>query len=408
MDTEQAFQEIEQQIESEFAKLIQVILKRKDNLIDELYRYKKALMKKRSKIEDQRAQLHSSQPRGDTELDNEIGEIVNNFSHELEKKLTLLSEKEAQLDCCVQFNLEVKLLEHQLSNIGAIAFAAVNTEPEVITPLNSNPLYMTEDKKEKKLYLITAHNEGIILDKNMEVLSVTLLPKPPQDIKTRNWGGIASNKHSIYVSLLNENQIAVYDKKWKFCHYFGEFGAGQNHLSSPQGMCFSDGKLYVCEVQNSRVQIFKHEKHAGYLGQAYSKLGRVFHPTDICANQNNEVFVLHKGNPCINMYDHKGDLIREFGSFLSGMDAEYLGGLSVTNEDQMVITSWSKNRVYIYNQEGNVCVILGGNTKKESSEPGMFNPPIGACLTPQGQVAICDHNNSRIQSFDPEKVLSIF
>ena len=140
MDTEQIFQSIEEQIEIEFAQLIKVILTRKQILINELDAHKKALLKRKSKIEDQRAQLKSSRPRDDTELDNEIGEIVNNFSHVVEKKLALLVEREAQLDCCVQFNLEVKLLEQQLSNIGVIAFAAVQTQPEVVTPLDKSPL----------------------------------------------------------------------------------------------------------------------------------------------------------------------------------------------------------------------------------------------------------------------------
>ena len=408
MDTEQIFQSIEEQIEVEFAMLINVILMRKQILINELDIHKKAFLKRKSKIEDQRAQLKSTSPRDDTELDNEIGEIVNSFSREIQKKMLLLAEREAQLDCSIQFNLEVKLLEHQLSNIGVIAFAAVQTKPEVVTDLNTSPLYMTEDKKEKKLYLVTGHNEGLILDKNMQVLSVTSLPKPPHDIKTRNWGGIASDKHFIYLSLLNENQIAVYDKKWKFSHYFGAFGAGPNCLSSPQGMCSSDGRLYVCEVHNSRVQIFKHEKQVGFLGQAYCKLGRVFNPTDICANNSNDVFVLHKGNPCINMYDVKGELIRVFGSFLTSMGAEFLGGLMLTNENQIVITSLSKNRFYIYSQEGNTCVILGGKNDKLSGEPGMFDLPVGLCLTPGGLIAICDQNNSRIQAFDPDVVSSIF
>ena len=408
MDTEQAFQSIEEQIDIEFSKLINVILMRKQILINELNKHKKTLLKRKSKIEDQRAQLKSSSPRDDTELDNEIGEIVNNFSRDITKKLAMLDEREAQLDCCIQFNMEVKLLEHQLSNIGVIAFAAVQTEPEVVTPLDTSPLYMTEDKKEKKLYLVTGHNEGLILDKNMQVLSVTALPKPPHEIKTRNLGGIALDKHFIYLSLLNENQIAVYDKKWKLSHYFGAFGAGPNCLSSPQGMCSSDKKLYVCEVQNSRVQIFKNEKHFGFLGQDYCKLGRVFNPTDICANNSNDVFVLHKGNPCINMYDVRGEFIRAFGTFLTSMGAEFLGGIMLTDENQIVITSLSKNRFYIYSQEGNTCVILGGKNEKLSSEPGMFDLPVGLCLTPEGLVAICDQNNSRIQAFDPEKISSIF
>ena len=408
MDFEGRFQDIEEQIETEFTKLIQVILIRKENLLNELDKYKKEFSKKKSKIEDKRAQLKSSRPRDDTELDNEIGEIVNKFNIELEGKLAMLAEQETQLGCNIEFNLEVKLLEHQLSNVGVISFQATHSEPEIVTPLESNPLYMTEYKKEKKLYLITGHNEGIIIDNSMQVISVTPLPKPPPNIKARNWGGIACDKERIYLSLLNENQIAVYDKKWKYSYSFGEYGGGAGQLSSPQGICCSDKKLYVCEVQNSRVQIFKHEKHLGYLGQAYSKLGRVFHPIDVCVNHNSEIFVLHKGNPCVNMYDAKGNLIMEFGSFLSGMSAEFLGGLCVTQDDQIIITSWSKNRVYIYNQKGYACVILGESSGKDSSQPGMFNPPIGVCLTPQGLVAVCDHNNSRIQSFDPERVLSIF
>ena len=408
MDPEHIFNETEQQVELEFTKLIQVILIRKENLLNELDKYKKEFNKKKSKIEDQRAQLKSSRPRDDTELDNEVGDIVNKYNHELERKLAMLAEQESQLGCSIQFNLEVKLLEHQLSNIGVISFQATHSDPEIVTPLESNPLYITADKKEKRVYLITGHNEGIVLDKSMQVLSVTTLPKPPPSIKARNWGGIACNKDCIYLSLSNENQIAVYDKKWKYSHYFGEYGGGPSQLSSPQGICCSGGKLYVCEVQNSRVQIFKQEKHVGYLGQAYSQLGRVFHPIDICANLNSEIFILHKGNPCVNMYDAKGSLIREFGSFLSGMNAEFLGGLCVTQEDQIVITSWSRNRVYIYNQRGYACVILGESSGKDSSQPGMFNPPIGVCMTPQGLVAVSDHNNSRIQTFDPDRVLSIF
>lgn len=407
MDFDSVYESIERQIEIEFSKLIQVIMERKENLLKQLSQYRKGINKSKLRLDEKRAQLQSNLSKDDQPLHNEVSEIVNKFNMDVEKKLSELSENEANLGVSVAFVLENELLEHQLRNIGVLTYEALYSQPDSIVPLANNPLYMTTDKKDHQVYLVTAHNDGVILDKDMQVLSVQPLPKPPPDIKARNFGGIACNKDFLYLSLMNENKIAVFSKTWKFTHTFGEQGAGQNQLSGPQGLCYSEGKLYVCESTNSRVQIFKNGKHAGFLGQA-SKPGRVYLPNDICTNRRDEILVLHKGNPCVNMYSLSGDLLRQFGSYLSGMGAEFLGGLCVTKDNHILITSWSKNRVYLYTEDATSCIVIGGKNGKSSNEPGMFNIPMGMSMTPQGCVAVCDHNNARIQLFQPDMVQSLF
>jgi DNA-binding beta-propeller fold protein YncE len=73
--------------------------------------------------------------------------------------------------------------------------------------------------------------------------------------------GIALNKddEQLYIVENTKHRIILTDLDFNFIKYFGSRGKGNHELFNPRGICFKNHSMYVCDMSNSRVQIFNKE-----------------------------------------------------------------------------------------------------------------------------------------------------
>ena len=68
---------------------------------------------------------------------------------------------------------------------------------------------------------------------------------------------ICVDSEFVYVSEWGNNCVSVFTKQGNFITSFGKRGSGDGQFNNPTGLAIdSDGVLYVCDLDNSRVQVF--------------------------------------------------------------------------------------------------------------------------------------------------------
>ena len=83
---------------------------------------------------------------------------------------------------------------------------------------------------------------------------------------------------------------------------WGTRGDGPGQLTTPHGIWVHDGKVYVCDRENNRVQIFTVD------GEYVTEWGDFFHPMDIFRDPQGTFYVTDQV-PRITMLDEDGTLI---------------------------------------------------------------------------------------------------
>ena len=71
--------------------------------------------------------------------------------------------------------------------------------------------------------------------------------------------GIAVNKDAskIYVSESGNHRISVFNSQGNFLHCFGKKGNERGMFHLPRHLCIDqEDKLFVCDEQNQRIQVF--------------------------------------------------------------------------------------------------------------------------------------------------------
>lgn len=155
----------------------------------------------------------------------------------------------------------------------------------------------------------------------------------------------------MYVVDTGKHNIRVYDAEtWEFLFTIGQRGGGEVEFNFPTMIDIKNGKLYVVDSMNFRVQIL--DQDGGFINK-FSEAG-----------------------------DAPGYLYRP-------------KGIAVTPEGYLFVVDSAFNNFQVFDEEGNVYMFVG----EGGSAPGYFNQPLGALYDDDNQLYIVDQRNRRIQVF---------
>ncbi len=163
--------------------------------------------------------------------------------------------------------------------------------------------------------------------------------------------GIVVKNGVVYISDTAARRISVYDIDRKRYEEFGTEGAGR--LAKPMGIALDEaGTLYVTDVTARR--IVKFDSEGNYLGSmGDSEL--LTRPTGLAVSADGKrIFVVDTG----------------------GVDSD-------------------NHRVVVFDNQGEHLFNIGSR----GSEPGEFNLPLGAVITPDNTLLVVDGGNFRVQAF---------
>ena len=392
---------IEVQIDQDFNRFIRTIAIRKLKLLSEISSFKNEYKMTVKKLGKQKDQLIDNLPKDDIPFDNEVAILMNKVKCDIEDKILQIIQHREEIDkVSINFCIDKLSIDCQLQNIGCITYQPKQlSECYSLTALPYKPCLVRTDTF-GNIYVITSNTKGLILDSNNAIILETNITNTPPVVKERKYGSMAVSDSNIFVSLTVEHIIAVFDKEWKFVYQLGVYGIYEGQLDLPQGMCFNGNCLYVCDSNNNRVQVFKDGKFNAIFGDVSWKSGKLFNPVDISICKSKEIFVLTWANPCIHVFNLRGDLLRMFCSLSSGEVEGVLSRFCITDIGRIVLIPRNTRGMYLY--EKGQCLRLAVDNLACS---------IGqiTSVTHNGdEVIACDYRNSRIVAFQCERMLDMF
>ena len=181
----------------------------------------------------------------------------------------------------------------------------------------------------------------------------------------------------------------------------GAGGLNAGELLTPRNLAIGpDGNLYVLDSGNHRVVVFSGDgqlvRDWGSFGQ---EPGQFNEPWGIAVDDS-FVYVADTWNHRVQKFTLEGDLVTTFGQ--SGTTADlgaesggfFFGPRSITllPDGQLAVTDTGNHRLQVFDREGNFIRVAGG----PGAQPGLFNEPVGLARGEAG-VYLADTWNARIQ-----------
>ncbi|MBI3753280.1 MAG: 6-bladed beta-propeller [Deltaproteobacteria bacterium] len=204
----------------------------------------------------------------------------------------------------------------------------------------------------------------------------------------------------IYVVDSENNRVEIFNQAGQFVKAFGAKGKGDGQFSMPFGIAIgADGRLFVTDSggglfsKNSRVQVF--DKDGGFLysfGRDGSQDGELSYPLGIALDNQGRVFVADSGNSRISVFTTDGIFLDTIGSKGDGQGQfRDPTGIAVSLDGKVWVTDTGNNRVQVFDSQWNYLASIGSG----GSERDKFSNPTGIAVDPAGRIVVVDSGNNR-------------
>lgn len=218
--------------------------------------------------------------------------------------------------------------------------------------------------------------------------------------------GIATSPGHILAGDVLARRVQVFSKngKWLFNLKGRPETAGKKTtpsvtnglFSSPAYLCVGDnGIIYATDSSDHYIRLFDRQgvfikdfrnspgKDGGLQGIACDLKGNVY----VCDVDNSAVQVLN-GN--------LGTWMRSIGNRGGGPgQMQYPAGLTLDKKNNLYVVDYALSRIAVFTNDGHPIMTLGS----KGNGPGEFNVPRDVALDSRGNIYVCDSLNHRIQIF---------
>jgi uncharacterized protein (TIGR03663 family) len=223
------------------------------------------------------------------------------------------------------------------------------------------------------------------------------------------WGIAADQDGNVYVADTWNHRVQKFDKDGKFVNAWGVFESTGGELGKPfafygprQVMVGKDGKVYVMDTGNKRVQAFNPDgSFLTQFGGGGVVDGRFDEPTGIAQDSAGNWYIADAWNRRVQKF---------------GADQEYAAqwpifgwaGNSVVNKPQMAVdqrrtiiyaTDPENYRVLAFGPDGSARFAFGGYGNDAQS----FALPTGIAVGPDGRIYVADGDGHRVMIFPAQQ-----
>jgi DNA-binding beta-propeller fold protein YncE len=151
---------------------------------------------------------------------------------------------------------------------------------------------------------------------------------------------------NLYVCEYGGNdRVQKFDARGKFLMTFGKSGVGTGEFQRPSGIVWREGKLYIADAFNNRIQIFKESgEYVGILGGERGV--DLYYPYDIAGGPEGDFYVVEYGAGRVTRLTAEGKPVGRFGKSGKG-DGEFVTpwGLSVDVRGRIYVTDTGNRRM---------------------------------------------------------------
>ena len=248
---------------------------------------------------------------------------------------------------------------------------------------------------------LTTNSEGhiIVVEKGAHCVSVFT----PEGRKIRSFvsrgsanvqfiGVAVDNADNIYVVDNGNHCIQKFTSTGEFTAAVGTHGSNPLQFSNPVGIGFNkkNGKLYVCDQSNERIQVLEtnltHHRSFGSRGKENRQL---LTPWDVAFDSTGNVYVADWGNNCIQTFTPDGQFLQKFGT------GQLQHPISIAIHGDTAYVTEALDRVSVFSSEGKFLKSFGAKGEAQ----GQFNSPYGVAVDANDSVLVADFCNNRVQIF---------
>ncbi|KAI6660197.1 PEP-CTERM domain protein [Oopsacas minuta] len=210
--------------------------------------------------------------------------------------------------------------------------------------------------------------------------------------KMANPVGICISQNKVFVTQCDSHCINKYELEGKLIKSVGSRGDGEAQFNGPHGLDVSDrnSNVYVCDFTNKRVQILTQElKFHSMLG-----IDVIKYPCDVKVTRD-RVLVLDQSDLCMFVFNSDHVLINRLITRGDGKQTNYPCCFDIDRDYNIIMSDYSNNCVYIFNQEGEQIHKFG----KEGQGIGEFINPWGIALDSTGHIIVLSEKDTNCLQF---------
>jgi DNA-binding beta-propeller fold protein YncE len=204
----------------------------------------------------------------------------------------------------------------------------------------------------------------------------------------------------VFVADYTTGYVKVYDQNYKWQKTFSEYGEKPGQNIKSEFMDIYDGKLYMAEAGNHRVNVFDLQGNFLFLfGGPGTEPGKLNVAEAAKVNSEGKVYVSDLKNDRIQVFDKDGKFLKMWGKSGSGAgELKTPAGIAIDRHDNVYVTEIGNDRVQVFDKDGNYITMWG----KKGSGNGEFGNLHGIIVDKEtGWVYVADTANNRIQVFKP-------
>jgi DNA-binding beta-propeller fold protein YncE len=203
---------------------------------------------------------------------------------------------------------------------------------------------------------------------------------------------------NVFIADYNTGFVKKYDASYKWLLTFSEYGSEKGQNIKSEFMDIRDGKLYMPEAGNHRVNVFDlNGKFLFDFGGLGAETGKFNVPESNRFSSEGKLYVADLKNDRIQVFTKDGKFLSTWGKTGSGPgEFKSPAGISFDKDDNLYVTEIGNDRVQVFNKDGKFLAMWG----KKGSANGEFGNLHGITVDKAtGLIYVADTANNRIQVF---------
>ena len=191
------------------------------------------------------------------------------------------------------------------------------------------------------------------------------------------------DKEKVLVSQNKTGRILVYDLDGNYIKRLGSPGDDTGEFLNPHGIAVHpcNDNIYICDCGNNRIQLFSNSIFTSEFG-----FDILEYPVDIQLTETTIFVLLACQKPSLYAFDYNLNLVENHATLTISNYINSPRSFVIDGAGNFIISDYETDRIYIFDQLGNLIQTLCGYTRK----------PRGVCLDSRGRIIFCSNNNVHI------------
>lgn len=252
---------------------------------------------------------------------------------------------------------------------------------------------------------------GVAVDKQGRIYVTDVGRVIMFDLKNKNHeligvdAGLGRLRTPIGIAVISDGRLFVTDTADDRVYVYlnGKFSAalGQTgEFESPSGVAVDEkqGLIYVADTRKHLVSVYSLNNYAKLrtIGSRGTEAGEFNFPTNIAVDQEGKLYVVDTANFRVQIFDRDGKFLRSIGK-LGDMPGSLARpkGIDIDSEGHIYIIDTAFQNFQIFDQEGNILLIVG----EAGTAPGRFLLPAGLTIDDEDRIYVVDQIPGSVQIF---------